>query len=113
MSGMCIVLANLKARKLAGFPSNGMVLCAHAGDSGLEVVRPPEGAIVGERVMLEGDEAPGVSPLLPKLNPKHKKWEKAAPSFKSTADGFAAFSGYKWSTTAGLIATESKDAVIS
>lgn len=32
MSGLVIVMANLKGRKLAGFESNGMVVCASNGD---------------------------------------------------------------------------------
>jgi methionine--tRNA ligase beta chain len=50
-----LVLANLKARKLVGFPSHGMVMCAVNEDgSKVEFVEPPEGAEIGERVMVEG-----------------------------------------------------------
>ena len=48
------VFANLKPRKLGPFMSNGMVMCASPpGD--LEIVRPPPGSKLGERVMLEGN----------------------------------------------------------
>ena len=30
--GFCVVFANLKAKKLAGMPSHGMVLCAGTDD---------------------------------------------------------------------------------
>lgn len=50
-----LVLANLKSRKLVGFPSHGMVMCASNEDgSKVEFVVPPEGAEIGERVMVEG-----------------------------------------------------------
>ena len=42
---MVIVLANLKEKKLAGYPSHGMVLCAEPADgSKAELLQPPEGA---------------------------------------------------------------------
>ena len=50
-----LVLANLKSRKLVGFPSHGMVMCAaNADGSKVEFIVPPENAKVGERVMVEG-----------------------------------------------------------
>lgn len=43
MKGLVIIAANLKARKLGGFPSNGMVLMASNGDhSIIELLRPDE-----------------------------------------------------------------------
>ena len=42
-----LVVANLKAKKLAGFASHGMVLCAkNADESKVEFVDPPAGAAV-------------------------------------------------------------------
>jgi methionine--tRNA ligase beta chain len=50
-----LVLANLKARKLVGFPSHGMVMCASNEDgSKVEFLEPPADAKIGERVMVEG-----------------------------------------------------------
>lgn len=49
--GLVVVFANLKPRKLADFISNGMVLCASTEDkSTIELIRPPEGSKVGERI---------------------------------------------------------------
>ena len=43
-----IVVCNLKAAKLAGFPSNGMVLCASSEDrSTVAFVEPPAEAVPG------------------------------------------------------------------
>ena len=51
LSGYVIVFTNLKPRKLVDFMSNGMVLCAGSEDkSTIELIRPPEGAKVGDRV---------------------------------------------------------------
>ena len=49
-----LVIANLKPRKLQGFESNGMVVCAVAADGKSEFIEPPEGAAPGERVYCEG-----------------------------------------------------------
>ena len=54
------MFANLKPAKLAGFMSNGMVLCASSADhSKVELVRPPAGSKIGERVQLEGNPIDG------------------------------------------------------
>lgn len=51
MKGKCLVITNLKERKLAGFMSNGMVLCASNEDhTVVEILRPEEGAKIGERI---------------------------------------------------------------
>ena len=53
--GLCVVFANLKPRKLADLFSEGMVMCAgNADHTQVELMRPPEGAKVGERIQLEG-----------------------------------------------------------
>jgi phenylalanyl-tRNA synthetase alpha chain len=50
-----LVLSNLKERKLVGFPSHGMVLCASSADgSKVEFIEPPADAKIGERVMVDG-----------------------------------------------------------
>lgn len=57
-----LVLANLKSRKLVGFPSYGMVMCAANEDgSKVEFVEPPADAAIGERVMVEGYDGEPVS----------------------------------------------------
>ena len=66
MTGLVLVLVNLKPRKLAGivtnytmigFMSNGMVLCASdASHTKVELMRPAPGSKVGERVKIQGNE---------------------------------------------------------
>lgn len=54
--GLVIVFANLKPRKLADIMSNGMIMCASNADkSTIELIRPPEGSKIGERVQLTGN----------------------------------------------------------
>eukprot|EP00958_Prasinococcus_capsulatus_P022866 scaffold3282_cov385-Prasinococcus_capsulatus_cf.AAC.2 len=66
------VLANIKPTKMRGVESQGMVLAAENSDhSVVQLVTPPEGAPLGERVLCEGytgdpDE---------QLNPRKKVWE--------------------------------------
>lgn len=56
--GLCVVYANLKPRKLADIMSEGMVMCAsNAEHTQIEIMRPPEGAKVGERITLAGNPA--------------------------------------------------------
>lgn len=57
-----LVLANLKSRKLVGFPSHGMVLCAASEDgSKVEFIEPPTDAKIGERVIVDGFDGEPVS----------------------------------------------------
>lgn len=48
-----LVVCNLKAAKLKGFSSHGMVLCASSPEA-VEFIDPPNDSKVGERVFLEG-----------------------------------------------------------
>ena len=50
-----IVLANLKERPMAGFKSQGMVLCACNEDhSTIKLLEPPVGAVAGDLVTFPG-----------------------------------------------------------
>jgi len=45
MTGLCVVLVNLKPRALGGYMSNGMVCFASNKDhTKLELIRPPKGS---------------------------------------------------------------------
>ena len=60
LSDLVIVAANLKERKLADIMSQGMVLCASSAEKDkIELLRPPAGSKVGERVQLEGNPCNG------------------------------------------------------
>lgn len=63
------VMCNLKPKKLAGYPSNGMLLCASVKDhSKGALIDPPEGSEVGERVCFAGIDSNPAAP-----NQVHKK----------------------------------------
>ena len=73
-----LVAANLKAKKLAGFPSHGMVLCATAPDGSLSCVDPPKSAKPGDVVLLKGLKNPAASES---QVDKKKLFAKAQPHF--------------------------------
>ena len=81
-----LVLCNLKARNLVGFPSHGMVLCASNADhTAVEFVAPPEGVALGERVTFDGITMQDPQPE--NKVAKKKIFEKLAPDLKTNADG--------------------------
>lgn len=86
-----VVVCNLKAAKLGGVASNGMVLCASNEDkSAVAFVEPPAAAAPGDRVLIEGV---GATPPATGNQMKKKKWmEKAAEGLR-TVDGVACFEG--------------------
>lgn len=107
MEGQLVtVLANLKPRKMQGFESQGMVMCATGADGKVELMQPPAGAKVGERVMAEGIEM-----LEPddKLNEKTGKapWPALMPGCVTNASKQGTYNGAIWMTSAGPVACKS------
>jgi aminoacyl tRNA synthase complex-interacting multifunctional protein 1 len=96
-----LVLCNLKARKMRGIMSHGMLLCAcEIGDADqsrvsrvelLEPVTANDQVNPGERVTIEGceDSTPDVV-----MNPKKRKWEACVPKMKSREGGGAPLACY-------------------
>ncbi|KAI0720467.1 hypothetical protein C8T65DRAFT_633102 [Cerioporus squamosus] len=75
--GVC----NLKPANMRGVKSFAMVLCAthkDGKDAGIELVQPPAGSKVGDRIYFEGFED---SQPLSQLNPKKKIFETIQPGF--------------------------------
>jgi len=99
---MVIVLCNLKPRKMQGFESQGMVLCATSANGKVELMQPPAGAKVGERVTIEGIEM--VDPD-DKLNEKSGKapWEALRDGCRTTKDKVGSYKGAVWMTSAGPV----------
>jgi aminoacyl tRNA synthase complex-interacting multifunctional protein 1 len=93
-----VVFANLQPRKLAGFPSNGMVLCATAEDGSVEFVVPPADAKVGERVTFPGHENRNVTP---NQLAKKKIFELVAGDLKVDDKLNATWQGVPFMTSAG------------
>jgi len=83
-----LVVCNLKPRKMGGFVSKGMLLCASTDDkSAVEVVDPPEAAQVGDRVVFPslGDTSK-FEPWAPNKVGKKKVFEKVAPNLKTNSN---------------------------
>jgi aminoacyl tRNA synthase complex-interacting multifunctional protein 1 len=97
---MVIVCANLKAKKLGGFASHGMVMCAETPDkSAVELLVPPTGSSIGDKVTIKGFE---MNPP-PTLNPKKKIFESVVEDFVIDANGLAKFKDAEWVTDKGNV----------
>ena len=98
---LVLVLCNLKSRNLAGFPSHGMVLCASNDEhTEVEFVVPPEGSVIGERVMFEGITG---EPEPDTKVAKKKIFEKIAPDLKTDGNGHVVWKEHKATTSAGAV----------
>ena len=86
-----IVICNLPPRKLVGFKSEGMVLCA-SSDDGVEFIDVPETAVPGDRIT--GEQLTGVA-LSQKQCDKRKAFEKVAEGLLVNGDGVAMWNGIK------------------
>ena len=97
-----LVLCNLKARNLVGFPSHGMVMCASNADhTSVEFVTAPPEAKLGERVAFEGFDASKPPEAEAKMA-KKKVFEKVAPDLKTDSEGNVVWKGAKATTSAGV-----------
>ncbi|CAM9550874.1 unnamed protein product [Scytosiphon promiscuus] len=89
-----IVLANLKARNIGGFKSNGMVLCASSTDhSVVKLIEPPPGAAVGARVTVSGAEGEPATPAQVQKKKASRVLEKCAPKLKTNSEGVPGYEG--------------------
>ncbi|RHY70263.1 hypothetical protein DYB34_003475 [Aphanomyces astaci] len=97
----CLVLLNIKAAKLGGFKSNGMVLCASSeAHDVVEFVEPPAGAVNGERVFIATESGDPVSEGQMK---KQKVWEKMSADLKTDDHRQATYKGQVIQTSAGPV----------
>jgi aminoacyl tRNA synthase complex-interacting multifunctional protein 1 len=95
-----LVLANLKERKLVGYPSHGMVLCASQGST-VEFLVPPEGAAIGERIWVEGIYTTDDPPATENQVLKKKLLEKISKDWSTDSEGVVQYQGQPWLTSAG------------
>jgi len=93
-----LVLANLKTRKLQGFPSHGMILCSFTDDDGVVIVEPPEDAEIGERVMVQGYDG---EPATENQVIKKKMLDKIFPDLKTNDEGYVTYNGVPFETSNG------------
>jgi methionine--tRNA ligase beta chain len=100
-----LVVCNMKASKIVGFASFGMVLAAKAEDgSKVELVTPPEGSSIGERVFIEGLSGEPSSSAQVK---KRKIWDSVAKGLKTGDNGVATWDGKEIKTSQGVCAAAS------
>mmetsp|Transcript_47553 Transcript_47553/g.40166 ORF Transcript_47553/g.40166 Transcript_47553/m.40166 type:complete len:845 (+) Transcript_47553:1-2535(+) len=98
---MCTVLCNLKPAKMRGVESGGMVLCgANEAQDTVQLLEPPPGAKVGERIVIQGYDAPDPDLVL-KSKTQQKVWPAVAPDLKANAEGLATYKGSLLQTSAG------------
>jgi methionine--tRNA ligase beta chain len=94
---LVVVVCNLKPRKMVGFSSNGMVLCAvkklEDGSEKVEFVEVPAGAKPGDRIVGEG--LPAAPALSPNQVEKNKVTEAVFPGFTADSEGVAKWSEHK------------------
>lgn len=101
---MCVVLCNLKARKLADYMSHGMVVCAETPDRlTAELLRPPAGAQPGDLITFEGFERKPPAELNAKKNP----WDNVQPKLKVNEKGVACYENIPFMTSSGPITSKS------
>jgi len=113
---LVLVLSNLKAMKMVGVPSHGMVLCASNDDhSRVKFVSPPVDAVVGERVTVPGFEFDGEKGQPMKENPMRKKkiFPKIAPFLKTDEYGVPSFLGRPLMTSAGVCTSPIAEGAVS
>jgi len=98
-----LVVCNLKAANIVGFKSNGMVLAAK-GDGVVELVSPPEDAVVGERIFVDGLSGEAASAAQVK---KKKIWDNVVPDLKSNEKCLASWNGKALMTSTGECSVKS------
>jgi len=95
---MVIVLCNLKEKKLADYPSHGMVLCAETPERDhVELIHPPEGSKPGDLIHFEGFERQVADPM------PMKKWEKVQKELVITENSQASYKDVAFKTETGGI----------
>lgn len=113
---LVLVLCNLKARKMVGIPSHGMVLCASNVDhTTVKIVSPPVDAVVGERVTVPGFDFEGEGGVPMKENPMGKKkiFPKLAPFLVTDEYGVPSFLGKPFMTSAGVCTSPVVDGTVA
>mmetsp|Transcript_18454 Transcript_18454/g.42724 ORF Transcript_18454/g.42724 Transcript_18454/m.42724 type:complete len:112 (-) Transcript_18454:51-386(-) len=98
---MVLVVCNLKAAKLAGFSSSGMVLAAKLDDK-VELVTPPDGSEIGERVTIAGLSG---NPFSAAQVKKKKIFDVVAKTLRTNADCVATWNDGALETKAGKCTT--------
>ncbi|KAI5604345.1 hypothetical protein BDE02_01G282700 [Populus trichocarpa] len=93
------ILCNLKPANMRGIKSEAMVLAASSSDhTKVELIDPPQSAVVGERVTFPGFEGEPDDVL----NPKKKVWETLQVDLQTNSDLVACYKDIPLTTSAGV-----------
>jgi len=99
-----VLVCNLKPANMRGVKSHAMVLAATSQDgASVELVEPPKGASVGEKVVVEGY----IGEADEQLNPKKKVWEQVQPDLATDGTCKACWRGIPLSTKLGACTVKS------
>lgn len=85
---LAVFMCNLKPAKMRGIMSQGMIMCANTPE-GVEILLPPPGSQIGDRVFAKDYQ--GEPDVL--LNPKKKIWETVKPDLVTNLDKVAVYKG--------------------
>eukprot|EP01022_Parablepharisma_sp_SALTPOND_P014737 TRINITY_DN2029_c0_g1_i1.p1 TRINITY_DN2029_c0_g1~~TRINITY_DN2029_c0_g1_i1.p1 ORF type:complete len:450 (-),score=56.53 TRINITY_DN2029_c0_g1_i1:811-2160(-) len=97
-----VVFCNLKPKKMAGYPSHGMVLCASNDDhTKVELLSPPEGTKPGDVLTVEGLERKPAADI--NLSRDNNPWNKVVPKLSTNEELILTFEGKPVKTSLGPI----------
>jgi tRNA-binding EMAP/Myf-like protein len=105
----CVIVYNLKPKKVGDYASHGMVLCAVMPDHSARILEPPADAPLGERLTVEGFAGDAKAP---NWVTKKKATVKLAPDMRTDGAGVAQYKGIAFMTSTGAVTAEYKDAAI-
>jgi len=95
---LVVVVANMKPSNFRSVQSQAMVIAATSDTGRVELLSPPSGAQLGERVMVDGYEAAPDAVLDAK---KEDVIANIKPDMTTDASGVACYRGVPWMTSAG------------
>ena len=103
---LVVIFYNLKEKKLGGFPSHGMVMCASPGDDKtFEPLIPPPGSEPGDVVYAEGMGRKPIPDI--NLSKKNNPWVKVQPKLTTTPDLTVVYDGKPLKTDKGVLKVKS------
>ena len=102
---LVVVVANLKPAKVRGILSEGMVLCASTDDA-TELLTPPEGCVVGERLRVEGLGEPQPDEVI-KSKSAQEMWKRVVALMGTNAQMEGMYEGKKILSSKGVCVVSS------
>ena len=104
--GLCVVWANVKAKKMPGFDSHGIMMCLNVKGvdekEKLQLFRPPDSSQVGDRVFLEGHEAECTEEALLDVMPSNAVY-RVTGRIRTDKEGYLVYEGKRLVTKDGYL----------